>query len=148
MKKITFILLIAFMLISMAKLSSLIPTTFANQQHPIHPKHHSHHKLHGGFIVKDTAAMIGMKPQALITELKKGKTLLQIVQSKGITEQQYIHKLTTLAHGHLNQAVVNKSITHDQAERLKAKLPSVLSRAIHHNWQQTVPKPQFSNNSI
>lgn len=141
-------LLIAFMLMSMTSLSSLVPATYANPQHPIHPKPHSHHKLHGGFIVKDTAVMIGMKPQALITELKKGKTLLQIVQSKGITEQQYIHRLTTLAHGHLNQAVVNKSITNEQAEQLKAKLPSVLSRAIHHKWQQPVPKPQISNNSI
>lgn len=143
-------LLIAFMLMSMsmAGLSSLIPTTFANPQHPNHPKHHSHLKLHGGFIVKDTAAMIGMQPQALVAQLKQGKTLLQIVQSKGITEQQYIHRLTTLAHGHLNQAVVNKSITHEQAEQLKAKLPSVLNRAIHHKWQQAAPKPQFSNNSI
>lgn len=141
-------LLIAFMLMSMISLSSLVSPAYANPQQPIHPKHHPHHKLHGGFLVKDTAVMIGMKPQALIAELKQGKTLLQIVQSKGITEQQYIHRLTTLAHGHLNQAVLNKSITHEQAEQLKAKLPSVLSRAIHHKWQQAVPKPQFSNNSI
>ena len=98
--------------------------------------------------MRDTAVMIGMQPQALVAQLKQGKTLLQIVQSKGITEKQYLHRLTTLAHGHLNQAVLNKSITHEQAEQLKAKLPSVLSRAIHHKWQQAVPKPQFSNNSI
>lgn len=140
-------LLIAFMLMSMISLSSLVFPAYANPQHPIHPKHHSHHKLHGGgFIVKDTAAMIGIQPQALIAELKQGKTLLQIVQSKGITEQQYIHRLTTLAHEHLNQAVLNKSMTHEQAEQLKAKLPNVLSRAIHHKWQHAVPKPQFSNN--
>jgi hypothetical protein len=148
MKKTKFMLLIAFMLMSMASVSSLVPTTFANPQHPIHPKHNSYFKLDGGFLVRDTAVMIGMQPQALVAQLKQGKTLLQIVQSKGITEQQYIHRLTTLAHGHLNQAVVNKSITHEQAEQLKAKLPSVLSRAIHHKWQQAVPKPQFSNNSI
>lgn len=145
MKKTKLILLIAFMLMSM---TSFLPSTYANPQHPIHPKHHSHHKLNGGFLVKDTADMIGMQPQALVSQLKQGKTLLQIVQSKGITEQQYIHRLTTLAYGHLNQAVVKKSITQEQAEQLKAKLPSVLSRAIHHKWQKPIPKPQFSNNSI
>ncbi|MNJ48282.1 hypothetical protein D3C77_434720 [compost metagenome] len=116
-----------------------------------HPKHHFHKRrpADGGFLIKDTAAILGIQPQVLISQLKQGKSLLQVAQSsKGLNEEEYLQKLTTLAHEHLNQAVATKKMTIAHAEELKAKLPSVLKKAIHHQWKKPDHTPQFMNNTV
>lgn len=138
------------MLISLSSLSShahATPSTEHPKQH-FH-KHHKRRPADAGFLIKDTAAILGIQPQALISQLKQGKSLLQIAQSsKGMSEEEYLQKLTTLAHEHLNQAVATKKITNEHAEELKAKLPNVLKKAIHHQWKKPNHTPQFRNNTV
>lgn len=125
--------------------SIFMPSTQAAA--PEHPKRHVHkgkRPADGGFLIKDTATILGIEPQSLLIQLQQGKTLLQVAQSsKGLSEQEYLQKLTTLAHDHLNQAVLAKRMTSQHAEEIKAKLPTILKKAIHHRWK----KPEHNHTS-
>jgi uncharacterized protein (DUF433 family)/ribosomal protein S20 len=46
----------------------------------------------GGYI-KDTATVLGITPQDILTQLKSGKSLVQIAQDKKVTEQQLVDAL-------------------------------------------------------
>lgn len=106
-----------------------------------HPHKHGHHRpVHGGHIVKDTADLLGIKPQALVEELKQGKTLLEIVQSsKGWTEEQYVQKLTESADSHIAKAQAEGKLSTEEAARMKERLPGKLKRIINRTWDQTAP---------
>lgn len=55
------------------------------------PWRNGHPFLHMG--VAQAASILGMTPQALVTELKSGKSLVDVAQSKGMSEQQLIDAL-------------------------------------------------------
>lgn len=53
-----------------------------------------HHKGKGGmYPPEQVASMLGMKKDELIAELKKGKSLAEVAQSKGISREQLIQKI-------------------------------------------------------
>ncbi|WP_223066717.1 hypothetical protein [Paenibacillus caui] len=112
------------------------------------PSHDGHFKRHprghffGGHAVKTTAELIGMDKEDLITQLRAGRTLLQIVQEKkGWSESEYIAKLTDAASKKIDTAVQNGKLDAEHASRIKASLPLRLKEAIHRNWANHSEKP-------
>jgi hypothetical protein len=54
-------------------------------------KWRGHHR--SGHYLQDAAQVLGMTPKALVEELKKGKTVVQIGKEKGIAEAQIVDQL-------------------------------------------------------
>lgn len=108
----------------------------------------SKHKL-GGHILQDTAKLIGIEQNELISELKQGKSLLQIVQArKGWTEDQYIQKLMPLVIAHIEKAEAEGTISKEKAQTIKTKLPSKLKHIVNRTWKipsQGHPVHHFHN---
>lgn len=105
-----------------------------NRNHP--PLRH----FRGGHIVKDTADLLGMEPKSIVEQLKKGKTLLQVVQdAKGWSEGEYIKKLTETASANIDKAVSEGKIDSEKAAKIKASLPDKLKVIIHRTWKQEKP---------
>lgn len=50
------------------------------------------HPFRGGFL-KDIASILGMSQQDLLNELKSGKSIAQVAQSKGVSESQLVDQL-------------------------------------------------------
>ncbi|WP_334073040.1 MULTISPECIES: hypothetical protein [Paenibacillus] len=94
----------------------------------------------GGHLVKDTAAMLGMEPKELLDRLRKGKSLMQVVQAeKGWSEVEYIKKLTEAASRHLDEAVTEGKLAPEQAAKIKQRLPDKLNKIIHRTWKNGTP---------
>lgn len=115
------------------------PTRIQSNSNP--PEQHSCRAMRCGPIVKDTAELIGLPPEEVMSQLKQGKTLAQIVQNtKGWTEEQYLSRLTAKATSKIDQIVTQGLLDKQKAEQIKASLPHKLKRAIHRNWKEQFPK--------
>ncbi|WP_018133332.1 hypothetical protein [Effusibacillus pohliae] len=62
-----------------------------------------HHK--GGAPLKDAAAVLGMEPKDLMEQLKSGKSIKQVAEEKGMTEQQVIDALLQKAKDRITKFV-------------------------------------------
>ncbi|MEF2965287.1 hypothetical protein V3851_05530 [Paenibacillus sp. M1] len=103
-------------------------------------KHHHPRHVHGGHIVKDTAALLGVPPKSIVEQLKQGKSLLQVVQTtKGWSEDEYLKKLTEKASQNIDQAVAEGKIDKEKAAKIKADLPERLKKMIHRTWKDKSP---------
>jgi predicted transcriptional regulator len=83
--------------ITQDKASQLIANVPANVKKLVErkgwPGGRRHGKKPGGAMLQTVASVLGMTPQDLITQLKTGKSIAQIAQSKGISEQTVINAL-------------------------------------------------------
>ena len=68
--------------------------------------------------------LLGLDPAALKAELKSGKSLAEIAQSKGIAQADLEAKVQAAIEANLDQAVKDGKLTADQAAKLKANLPA------------------------
>lgn len=85
----------------------------------------------GHFIIFETAKLLEMDRTELINSLKSGKTLPELAhEKKGWTEDQYIQKLSESASKRLDQAITEGRLTKEEAQKLKAGLPSMLKKKI------------------
>lgn len=66
----------------------------------------------------EIANILGITPQELQQELKNGKTLEQIVTTKGLTLDQLKEKLLNVAKTKLDEAVANGKLTKEKADKL------------------------------
>lgn len=64
--------------------------------------------------------LLGMDKETFMKELKSGKTLLQIAESKGVTKEQIIEVETKQFTAQLDEAVKAGKITQEQADKMKA----------------------------
>lgn len=102
---------------------------------------HSCRTMRCGPIVKDTAELIGLTPEAVMAQLHQGKSLVQIVKNtKGWSEEQYLAMLTVKATTKIDQIVSQGLLDKQKAEQIKAALPHKLKKAIHRNWKEQLPK--------
>lgn len=72
-------------------------------------------------LIKATADVTGLTIQQVTTELKAGKSLEQVAQSKGKTAQQVIDSARSALKQRLDQAVANSRMTQAQADAALAK---------------------------
>ncbi|MGQ9683012.1 MAG: hypothetical protein ACUVX9_10775 [Anaerolineae bacterium] len=75
--------------------------------------------------------LLGMTPEEIRAERQKGKTLAQIAEEKGVSEQEIIDAVVAEMKATLDQAVKNGKLTQAQADwllaRTKALVPFTLS---------------------
>jgi hypothetical protein len=91
-------------------------------------------------IVSEAAGMLGMKPDELIKQLKKGSSLADVAKSKGISEEQLVQKLMEIRMANLDKAVQAGKLTAEQAESIKKRMSEHLTAAI-----QTKGIPKFKH---
>ncbi|MNI29389.1 hypothetical protein D3C73_832040 [compost metagenome] len=116
------------------------------------PQHHRCHHFRGGHIIKDTADLTGIDPKTIVEEMKQGKTLQQIVQTKkGWTEDEYVKKLTETLSRNIDKALNEGNIDATKAKQLKAELPDKLKKIVNRTWKSTPqghPATEYQNNKI
>ena len=80
----------------------------------------------------EVLALLGMTREQLITERQAGKSLVQIAQAKGKTEQQLVSTILAAKRADLDKAVADKSITQAQADlmyqNMQAQVPQMVNR--------------------
>ncbi|PZE22108.1 hypothetical protein [Paenibacillus xerothermodurans] len=93
--------------------------------------------MHQGFakhevtLGHDTAEILGVTPEAVKESLKQGNTFAQIAQGHGLSEADYLQKLTDRHSQKLTAAVSAGRLTEEQAERIKSKISEHLQERIN-----------------
>ncbi|TDF92376.1 hypothetical protein [Paenibacillus piri] len=84
----------------------------------------------GGNILKETATLLGVDESAVQEALKAGKTLSQFAQEKGLSEADYLQKLTDAQNKSIDEAVSAGKLTQEQADKAKTALADRLKKEI------------------
>jgi hypothetical protein len=82
-------------------------------------------------IVGEAANVLNVLPITIIDEMKKGKTLVQIAQDKGLTEKEFTQKLADFDTKTVNTAVKDGTITKEHADAINAGRADRLKKGIH-----------------
>ncbi len=69
-------------------------------------------------IVGEAATVLNVLPIDIIDKMKQGKTIVQIAQEKGLSEQQFTQKITDLETKTVNNAVKDGTITKEHADAI------------------------------
>jgi hypothetical protein len=83
-------------------------------------------------LIKETATILGVDPTTITDQLKQGKTLVQVAQTKGITEDILLQKLTDAENQSIAAAVTSGKITQAQADKIKSGLAARLKKEVEH----------------
>ena len=78
------------------------------------------------------AKAIGMSPKDLRTELKTGKSIVQVAAEHNVSSNTVVSDLVTAADAKVDQAVTSGKLTADQATKIKAALPARITKAVNH----------------
>jgi hypothetical protein len=81
-------------------------------------------------VVSETADVLKVKPIWIMDEMNKGKTLSQIAQEKGLTEQAFLQKLIVLETNIINAAVKSGKIPQKHADALLSGMNERLTKAL------------------
>jgi lambda repressor-like predicted transcriptional regulator len=82
--------------------------------------------LHGSHPIAAAADYLGMSEADVIAALRNGKTLAQLAQDKGKSVEGLKKAITDSLQANLDQAVKDGVITKEQAQRLEAKVSSLV----------------------
>ena len=89
---------------------------------------------------KEAAAAVakdlGISVDELKSDLKAGQTVVQVAQSKGISETTIVNDLVKQVDARVEKAVTNDVITADFAKKVEAKVPAVVTKAVNHQFGQ------------
>lgn len=77
-----------------------------------------------------SAKTIGISPQALVTELRSGKSIADVAGQHSVSAQTVVNALDSAADAKINQAVTNHKLTEAQAKTIEARLPARLTKAV------------------
>jgi ribosomal protein S20 len=77
------------------------------------------------------ADTIGISRAQLVTELRAGKTVAQVAQSKGVETQAVTAALVGHATARIDAAVKNGAIDADRAAKLEARLPQLADKLVN-----------------
>jgi hypothetical protein len=89
-------------------------------------------------LLDSEAAVLGISPAELRTDLKKGGSVSDLAQQKGITKEQFADRLATAAKPGLDKLVDSNAITAGQEQ---AVLNSIRAGHLPH-WDRHAPKPK------
>lgn len=81
-------------------------------------------------IIEEAAAILGVDHETLESQLKDGKSIVEIAAGKGITEEALIQKLMAERISKLEEGVKSGKLTQERADTIKAKLQSHISYKI------------------
>jgi hypothetical protein len=81
--------------------------------------------------VELSAKTIGITPKALVTELRMGKSVAQVAGEHGVSTQTVVNALVGAADSRVDQAVTNQKLTSAEAAKIKAALPTYITKAVN-----------------
>jgi hypothetical protein len=87
-------------------------------------------------VVSIVADQTGLRAVELLDQLREGKTLAEIIQSKGGDVQSVIDQAVTTLTEHINQAVTDGKLTQERADRLLSNLEELVTQAINGEFRQ------------
>lgn len=79
-----------------------------------------------------SASAIGVTPNALVAELKTGKSVAQVAAEHNVSASTVESALVSAADAKVVQAVSAKQITQAQADRITAALPARIAKLVNH----------------
>lgn len=100
-------------------------------QHPLHAWLRAHRAELRREGVAVSAKTIGITPKALVTDLRSGQSVAQVAGEHNVTAQTVVTALTDAADSAINQAVTDHKLTSTQAQKIEARLPARLSKAVN-----------------
>jgi hypothetical protein len=86
-------------------------------------------QMHGAGM-DEVAALLGMTQEELQAERQSGKSLLEIAQAKGVTEEQLVATLRENHQAHLAEKVAAGYLTQEQADQMLAHMAAQTSQMI------------------
>lgn len=100
-----------------------------------------HHAAKGvlGDLLKTASTYLGLEPKALATQLHGGKSLGEIAATSGKSRDGLVQALTGAASAKIDAALTAKTITADQAAKLKSGLAAHIGRFVDH---KAGPRPE------
>ncbi len=98
--------------------------------HPLHAWVQAHRRELRRDGVAISAKTIGVSPQALVAELRSGKSIAEVASQHGVDAQSVVNALDGAADAKISQAVTNHKLTEAQAKAIEAKLPARLTKAV------------------
>lgn len=113
------------------------PTTATSSQPGTHPlrawlRNHRRQLRRAGVAI--SARTIGVTPQALVTELRSGKSIADVAGQHGVSAQTVVNALVSAADSKINQAVADHKLSSTAATTIKAALPGRLTKAVDHTF--------------
>ena len=84
-----------------------------------------------GQVVQAIVDVTGLSRTEIVSQLRDGKTLNEILADNDIDPQVVIDAVTTVVTDDLNQAVANGRITQERADQVLANLPDTLDRLMN-----------------
>ncbi len=91
---------------------------------------------------KELLAFLGMDEETFLTEIKSGKSLLEIAESKGISKEQLIEFQTKQFTANIEQAVKDEKLTEEQAAKMKEDFAGHVEQRLDGNMMMfTSPAP-------
>ncbi len=89
----------------------------------------------------EVLALLGMTREQLIVERQAGKSLLQIAQAKGKTEQQLVSTILAAKRADLDKLVTAGTLTKAQADLMYQNMQQTVSQAVN----RTTTGPMWGN---
>jgi len=106
----------------------------SSPNHAAHPHLRAWLRAHRHEIRRDGVAIsaktIGVTPQALVAELRSGKSIAEVAGEHNVSAQTVVDALANAADARINAAVTDHKLTQAQAQKIEAVLPKYLTRAV------------------
>src|ERR1700722_9445678 len=77
-----------------------------------------------------SAKTIGVTPQALVAELRTGKSVAEVAGEHNVSAQTVVNALENAADARINTAVTDHKLSQAQAQKIEAVLPKYLTKAV------------------
>jgi urease alpha subunit len=87
-------------------------------------------------VVGITAKTIDVAPQALVGELRSGKSIAQVASEHGVATQTVESALVKAADARINLAVTNHKLTSTQGSKIESKVPAAVTKLVNHEFGQ------------
>lgn len=114
------------------------PGTEINHTENRPAKHQGHFYRH---LVRETTLLLNVEQEAIITELRQGKTLLQIAkEKKGWSEAEYERKLTASITAKIDKSVQEGKLSQEKADKFKTLLPGKIQKAVNRKCKDNPHK--------
>jgi uncharacterized protein YidB (DUF937 family) len=87
---------------------------------------------HENNLVKEAVTILGLDESTITDQLKQGKTLVQVAQDKGITEDALLQQLSAAEKQSIDAAVTSGKITQAQADKKNDGLAAHLKKEVEN----------------
>jgi ribosomal protein S20 len=94
---------------------------------------HEHRRVIRAEAGKTIASTIGISTDELRTEFKAGKSVSEIATAHQVDPQAVVTALTDQANARIDQAVTNGKLTQQQADKVKARVSTVVGKVMDHH---------------